>query len=155
MTPATPSLTATRRPTRPGNHVIVLLGATGDLAKRKLLPGLFHLAAAGLLSDRYRIVGTARSKGLSGAGFKKQARDAVAEFGTAKPTGTAWRTFEDALSFAPADPDDPSPLVSAVRAAEKEIGGHPPRLFHLAIPPAAFESAIEMLGASGLAGKRA
>ena len=34
---------------RPDNHVIVLFGATGDLAKRKLLPGLFHLHAAGLL----------------------------------------------------------------------------------------------------------
>ena len=37
---------------RPENHVIVLFGATGDLAKRKLLPGLFHLHAAGLLPQR-------------------------------------------------------------------------------------------------------
>ena len=46
---------------RPDNHVIVLFGATGDLAKRKLLPGLFHLAAAGLMPERYRIIGSARS----------------------------------------------------------------------------------------------
>ena len=39
---------------RPDNHVIVLFGATGDLAKRKLLPGLFHLHAAGLLPNRGR-----------------------------------------------------------------------------------------------------
>jgi glucose-6-phosphate 1-dehydrogenase len=45
--------------TRPDDHVIVLFGATGDLAKRKLLPGLFHLARAGLLPDGYRIVGSA------------------------------------------------------------------------------------------------
>jgi len=44
---------------RPHDHVIVLFGATGDLAKRKLLPGLFRLAAAGLLPERYRIIGTA------------------------------------------------------------------------------------------------
>ena len=37
---------------RPENHVVVLFGATGDLAKRKLLPGLFHLAAAGLLHQQ-------------------------------------------------------------------------------------------------------
>jgi hypothetical protein len=37
---------------RPGNHVIVMFGATGDLARRKLMPGLFHLAAAGLMPDR-------------------------------------------------------------------------------------------------------
>jgi glucose-6-phosphate 1-dehydrogenase len=144
-------LATTRRLSRPGSHVIVLFGATGDLARRKLLPGLFHLATAGLLPERYRIVGTARSKAVSEAGFKEHAHDAVAEFGTAKPTGEAWRTFEDALSFGTADLDDPSPLVSAVRAAEQEIGGHPQRLFHLAIPPTAFGWVIEMLGASGLA----
>jgi glucose-6-phosphate 1-dehydrogenase len=139
-------------PSRPDNHVIVLFGATGDLAKRKLLPGLFHLAAAGLLPERYRIVGTGRShSALSAADFRQHAHDAVAEFGTVKPTGTAWRTFAAALSFAAAEPDDPSPLVAAVQAAEKEIGGRPQRLFHLAIPPAAFGSVIEMLGAAGLA----
>ena len=46
------------RMTTPDDHLVVLFGATGDLAKRKLLPGLFHLAQAGLLPARYRIVGT-------------------------------------------------------------------------------------------------
>ena len=44
----------------PGDHVIVLFGATGDLARRKLLPGLYHLDRAGLLPVGYRIVGTSR-----------------------------------------------------------------------------------------------
>ena len=128
-------MTTTRRPSSPESHVIVLLGATGDLAKRKLLPGLFHLAAAGLLPERYRIVGTAPASGLSEAGFAEHAHAAVAEFGTVKPTGKDWRTFEDSLSFTAADPDDPTPLVSAVQAAEKAIGGRPQRLFHLARRP--------------------
>jgi glucose-6-phosphate 1-dehydrogenase len=132
--------------------VIVLFGATGDLAKRKLLPGLFHLALAGLLPQHYRIVGTSPpASAPSEEGFKENARDAVAQFGTRKPTGKAWRNFEDNLSFAAASPDDASPLVSAVQAAEKEIGGDPQRLFHLAVPPVAFQSVVEMLGASGLA----
>jgi glucose-6-phosphate 1-dehydrogenase len=42
---------------RPDNHVIVVFGATGDLARRKLLPGLFHLATTGLMPDRYQIIG--------------------------------------------------------------------------------------------------
>jgi len=151
MSPDSPSLPTIRRPGRPDPHVIVLFGVTGDLARRKLLPGLFHLAAAGLLPERYRIVGTARSRRFSEAGFKEYAHDAVAEFATVKPTGDAWRGFEDALSFAAADRSDPAPLVSAVQAAEKELGGRPQRLFHLAIPPVAFESTIGMLGASGLA----
>jgi glucose-6-phosphate 1-dehydrogenase len=132
--------------------VIVLFGATGDLAKRKLLPGLFHLAVAGLLPQHYRIVGTSPpTSAPSDDGFKERARDAVAQFGTTKPTGQAWRSFEDSLSFAASSPDDPSPFVSAVKAAEKEIGGDPQRLFHLAVPPVAFQSVVEMLGASGLA----
>ncbi|MGP0026273.1 MAG: hypothetical protein ACLPKE_23395 [Streptosporangiaceae bacterium] len=44
----------------PGDHLIVLFGATGDLARRKLLPGLYHLDRAGLLPAGYRIVGTSR-----------------------------------------------------------------------------------------------
>ena len=136
----------------PPDHVIVLFGATGDLAKRKLLPGLFHLAVAGLLPQHYRIVGTSPpASAPSEDGFKEHARDAVAQFGTTKPTGEAWHNFEGRLSFAAASPDDASPLVSAVQAAEKEVGGDPQRLFHLAVPPVAFQSVVEMLGASGLA----
>ena len=144
----------TARPTsgRPKDHVIVVFGATGDLAKRELLPGLFHLAVAGLLPPNYRIVGTAPSRGApSEADFKEHARQAIAEFGTAKPEGEAWKTFEDTLAFATADPVDPSPLVSAVQDAERQIGGQPQRLYHLAVPPVAFGSVVEMLGSTGLA----
>ncbi|MDA8319194.1 MAG: hypothetical protein M0030_05210, partial [Actinomycetota bacterium] len=42
----------------PDDHVIALFGATGDLAKRKLLPGLFHLAKSGLLPKNYQIIGS-------------------------------------------------------------------------------------------------
>ncbi len=45
---------------RPEDQVLILFGATGDLAKRKLLPGLFHLAVAGMMPERYRIVGSGR-----------------------------------------------------------------------------------------------
>jgi glucose-6-phosphate 1-dehydrogenase len=132
---------------RPKDHVIILFGATGDLAKRELLPGLFRLAVAGLLPARYRIIGTAR-RALSEADFKEHARQAVAEFGTTKPEGEAWRIFEDSLAFATTDP---SPLTAAVQDAEREIGGHPQRLFHLAVPPVAFGSMVEMLGSTDLA----
>ena len=66
---------------RPGNHVIVVLGVTGDLARRKLLPGLFHLAAAGLMPDRYQIIGSSR-RDMSGEQFREHAHQAIADFGT-------------------------------------------------------------------------
>ena len=137
---------------RPGNHVVVMFGATGDLAKRKLLPGAFHLAAAGLLPDRYRIIGSAPAKfAMSTEAFREHARQAVEQFGEAKPSGDAWDAFAANLSFAAADPDSTAPLSTAVEEAEKDIGGKPRRLFHLAIPPAAFESVVAMIGAMNLA----
>jgi glucose-6-phosphate 1-dehydrogenase len=135
----------------PDDHVIVLFGATGDLAKRKLLPGLFHLAKAGLMPRNYRIVGSAPTQSaLSDDEFRAHAKDAVREFGAGKPTGAGWQEFESSLHFGATDPHDAGPLVAAVHAAEKEIGGRPRRIFHLAVPPAAFGSVVGMLGDTGL-----
>jgi glucose-6-phosphate 1-dehydrogenase len=130
----------------------VLFGATGDLAKRKLLPGLFHLAAAGLMPEGYRIIGSSRAKSaLTDEQFRERARQAVQEFGITKPTSSAWDAFERSLSYASAEPGATGPLVAAVQRAEKEIGGSPRRLFHLAIPPVAFASVVGMLSEAGLA----
>jgi glucose-6-phosphate 1-dehydrogenase len=139
---------------RPPEHVVVLFGATGDLARRKLLPGAFHLYRAGLLPRRFRIIGSSPLKvAVSDADFREHAREATAEFGIAKPRGEAWRSFARHLHFAGADADDASQLVDAVARAEKEIRGHPRRLFQLAVPPAAFRGIIEMLGSTGLANR--
>ncbi len=135
---------------RPDDHVIVLFGATGDLARRKLLPGLYHLFVAGLLPKRCRIVGSAR-RALTSEQFRERARQSVAEFGTTKPSDEAWRAFARALSFGSAQPTDTTPLAAAIGRAEEELGGSPRRLFHLAIPPASFEPTVRMLGGTGLA----
>ncbi|WP_240116705.1 glucose-6-phosphate dehydrogenase [Streptomyces sp. MUM 2J] len=148
-----PAPTRTAPPERrPDPHVIVLFGATGDLARRKLLPGLFHLAVAGLMPEHYRVVGSAPAAvALDDDDFRAHARDAVAEFGRSKPQGEAWEAFEETLGFGAADPEDPQPLLDAVHRAEQVLGGRPRRLFHLAVPPAAFSSVVGLLGDSGLA----
>jgi glucose-6-phosphate 1-dehydrogenase len=133
--------------THPDDHVIVIFGATGDLAKRKLLPGLFHLAKSGLLPSGYRVIGSAPAQfALSEDEFRAHAKAACAQFGLAKPNGQAWKEFESRLHFAAADPDNPKPLVTAVYNAEQEIGNNPRRIFHLAVPPSAFGSVVTMLG---------
>ena len=72
---------------KPDNHVIVLFGATGDLARRKLLPGLFHLHAAGLLPKDYRVIGCAPTKyALTDEQFKEHAAEACSDFCITKPT---------------------------------------------------------------------
>src|SRR5215472_11415166 len=135
---------------RPGDHVIVMFGATGDLARRKLLPGLFHLAAAGLMPDKYQIIGSSR-RTMTDDQFREHARQAITEFGAHKPIGAPWQAFARKLSFASADPGHTRSLVEAITAAERQVGGSPERLYHLAVPPAGFEPTITMLGEAGLA----
>jgi glucose-6-phosphate 1-dehydrogenase len=142
---------------RPEPHVIVLFGATGDLAKRKLLPGLYHLFVAGLLPEHFRVIGTAPPQfAMTDDEFRAHAKDACTQFGAAKPADSAesWKTFESCLSFGAAAPEDPSALVTAVSEAEAAIGKRGQaigRLFHLAVPPSAFATVVGMLGATGLA----
>src|SRR5690348_13635539 len=109
---------------RPDNHIIVLFGATGDLARRKLLPGLFHLAAAGLMPDRYQIIGSSR-RPMTDEQFRELVGQAVAEFGVSEPTAAAWQAFCHRLSFANADPARTLPLAEAIVRAEQQIGGTP------------------------------
>jgi len=130
----------------------VIFGATGALAKRKLLPGVYHLWKAGLTPVRARVIGSAPpNAALSDEQFRAHALDAVTEFGTSKPTAAEWDAFAPILSFAAASPDDTGPLLAAVHAAEAAIGGSPRRLYHLAVPPVAFTPMVGMLGSTGLA----
>src|ERR1700733_1832153 len=138
-------------PPRPDNHVIVLFGATGDLAKRKLLPGWFHLFAAGLLPKEFRLIGSAPpDTAMTDEQFREHAEQSCEEFCITKPDDGPWAEFAANLSFVAAEPGNYADLVAAVQQAEKEIGGTPERLYHLAIPPVAFTSMVQMLGESGL-----
>jgi glucose-6-phosphate 1-dehydrogenase len=137
---------------RPENHVIVLFGATGDLAKRKLLPGWFHLYAAGLLPKEFRLIGSSpRNSAMTDEQFRAHARESCTDFCITKPEDPAWSEFAANLTFAAAEPGDYGDLVAAVQRAQKEIGDPHGRLYHLAIPPVAFTSVVQMLGESGLA----
>jgi len=128
--------------------VVVLFGATGDLARRKLLPGLFHLEEAGLLPAGYRIVGASR-RPLSDDEFRARARGAVEEFGRGELDEAAWAGFAPRLTYAPAG--DLAALAAAVTRAEDALGGAPRRLHYLSVPPVAFAEVARGLGEAGLA----
>jgi glucose-6-phosphate 1-dehydrogenase len=136
----------------PGDRVIVLFGATGDLARRKLLPGMFHLAQAGLMPRGFRIVGAARHA-IGEGEFREMAREAVEESGRRPASPEAWEGFAGCLRFAGVG-DGFEPLAEAVAEARGELGEDARVLHYLSLPPRATAETVRVLGALGL-GERA
>ena len=128
-------------------HVIVLFGASGDLARRKLLPGLFHLYLEGLVPE-VRIIGTSLDE-LDTEAFRKVARMACDEFSHRTFSSEEWEAFEDKVSFV-GQGDGPMALGDAVREAEQRLGGPCRRLHYLSVPPNAARAVVATLGEAGL-----
>jgi glucose-6-phosphate 1-dehydrogenase len=128
-------------------QVVVLVGATGDLSRRKLLPGMFHLANAGFIPG-CRIIGVSLDD-LDVEGFRKIARDSLAEFSTRKVAEADWAAFADTLQYVPMSAGAAA-LKSAVLEAERTFQGESSRLHYLSVPPNAALSAVRLLGEAGL-----
>jgi glucose-6-phosphate 1-dehydrogenase len=129
-------------------QVVVLVGATGDLARRKLLPGLYHLSSSGLIPG-YRIIGVSLDE-LTADGFREFARAALREFSSRKVADEAWNKFAENLDYVPL-PAGPAALRAAVDKAEKSLGvSEIRRLHYLSVPPNAALSAVRMLGEAQL-----
>ena len=128
-------------------HVIVLFGGTGDLAKRKLIPGLFRLSQAGLLSE-CRIVATSLED-LSEGEFHEVARQACVDFSRDEVTDHAWDRFSTLLRYVPGSLG-PSGLAGAVAHAEQQLEGESRRLHYLSIPPSAAGPVVRTLELAGL-----
>jgi glucose-6-phosphate 1-dehydrogenase len=132
----------------PRDQVIVLFGATGDLARRKLLPGLFHLARVGLMPQRFRIVGAAR-RGVELEEFRRLAREAVVGSSRNSDDSETWERFAESLRFAQVG-EGFEPLAAAIDAARAELGPDSGLLFYLSLPPQAMAGTVEQIGALGL-----
>jgi glucose-6-phosphate 1-dehydrogenase len=128
-------------------YVIVLFGAAGDLAKRKLLPGLLHLSDAGLMPD-YRIVG-ASLEPLDTDSFRTMARVAWDEFGRHDVDDAEWAAFARRLTYVDLHHGTEA-LEAAVTAACEDLGGSPRFLHYLSVPPAAAPTVIAQLRDAGL-----
>jgi glucose-6-phosphate 1-dehydrogenase len=128
-------------------HLVVLVGATGDLARRKLLPGLFHLSNSGFIPG-CRIVGVSLDD-LDAEGFRSVARHAIDEFSKRKVTDADWASFAGALDYVPLA-SGVGVLRAATAKAEQTFAGESRRLHYLSVPPGAALSAVRMLGEAGL-----
>ena len=128
-------------------QVVVLVGATGDLARRKLLPGLFHLSSVGFIPG-CRIIGVSLDD-IDAEGFREIARASLDEFSARKVTDADWREFGTSLDYVPLAAG-PAALKVAVDRAEQSFNGECRRLHYMSVPPSAALSAVRILGEAQL-----
>jgi glucose-6-phosphate 1-dehydrogenase len=128
-------------------QVLTLVGATGNLSQRKLLPGLFHIISAGFI-PQCRIIGLSLED-LDAEGFRKFARHALDQFYTRKINEADWAAFSQHLDYVPQSAGA-GPLKEAVDRAEQAMGGETRRLHYLSVPPNAALSAVTLLKEANL-----
>ncbi len=122
--------------TAPDPFTLVVFGASGHLARNKLIPAVFRLFGQGLLPPEFSVVGLARSA-MDDAAFRAALRQ----------PDERWEAFAQRLHYLRGDYSDPS----AYRELARRIAGN--CLFYLATPPGVFEDVIGQLAGSGLASR--
>lgn len=143
---------------KPPRCVVIILGAAGDLAHRKLLPALFRLFLDGGLPDEFAIVGVERDATVNDDGF----RDMVATSLKAANIDDGairehWQEFAKRLFYVAADLGNASGYAEVYRRiveVDKTVPGVQGHLFHLALPPSLYPSVIRQLAASELLTKQ-
>ena len=135
---------------------LVIFGASGDLAKRKLMPALYRLFVDALLPEHFCIVGTGRDP-MSREVYRDFVLSAVR---AAVPGGVdqeQWERFSDRLYYSTLDYRTPETYISGLRdtlpALESKHQTQGTRIFYLAVPPGVFGDIISNLAAVGLARK--
>jgi glucose-6-phosphate 1-dehydrogenase len=139
-----------RLPVRP--TTLTIFGATGDLARRKLLPALYNLAHEGALPERFNLVGISRSD-MSHDDFRDQAREAIAQFSRRRADPQVLDALLANVRYLPGTFDDEAVytrLAEQLEAFDAENGTPMNRAFYLSTAPAFFPVIVEALGAHGL-----
>ncbi len=126
---------------------MVIFGATGDLARRKLLPGVMHLLQSELVADS-RIIGVSLDE-FDDDSFRAFAEQACREFSTRPVSDEQWAAFARKLSYVNVS-GGPEELARVAAVHEAELGGTPRRLHYLSVPPKAALDVIHTLNAANL-----
>jgi glucose-6-phosphate 1-dehydrogenase len=133
---------------------VILFGASGDLAKRKVIPAMYDLAQHNSLGERYAIVGFARTP-MTDDSFRTtigEAAKTISEVGPIEPA--KWNDFSSNLYYSAGEYGNPDSYAQLAKRlaeidAEKKLGGN--RLFYLSTPPEVYKDIVEQLGRAGLA----
>jgi glucose-6-phosphate 1-dehydrogenase len=135
---------------------IVIFGASGDLAQLKLIPAIYELCREKLVSEKFVLVGYARSKEkkdgtpLNDAQYRKDCYDAIKKHARRQPIDeTVWKRMEPNIYYVSGaydSPDDHAHLAAKLKELDKnhDTGGN--RMFYISTPPEVFEGIINRLG---------
>jgi glucose-6-phosphate 1-dehydrogenase len=127
---------------------LVIFGATGDLARRKLLPALYNLAHEGALPERFHLVGVSRSD-KAHEDYAKEAREAIEQFSRREPDPAVLDALLAEVKYVPGVFDDPSvyeTLKTTLAAFDDAAGLTLNRAFYLSTAPEFFPVIVEALG---------
>src|SRR5882724_4698996 len=137
---------------KPESCVFVIFGVTGDLTHRLVIPSLYNLAAAGLLPEKFCVVGVAR-KGVSNDALRDSLMQGLRKFATRPVEDAVAARLLECVTSVEADPKDAASFDAMKKQIERleaarNTGGN--RLFYLATPPDAFAPIARELGRTGL-----
>jgi len=133
--------------------IIVILGASGDLTARKLIPALFNLYLNDGLPQPFQIVGCGRTE-WDDLEFRNAMQTAVQA--NSQPDPSKWPSFADALHYRVIDYEDLESyrrLAAELSDIDRKNNTLGNRIFYIALPPALYHSAAEMIGRAGLSAK--
>ncbi len=150
---ANPLRIGTRLERIPDPCQMVIFGATGDLAHRKILPALYNLRRAGLLPPESGILAFAR-RPYSDDEFRREMRASVEEHSRNPVEPALWDDFAAGIHYQRGDFGDPASykaLAERLEQVDAAAGTRSNVLFYLATPPAAYPSIVANIGTVGLA----
>jgi glucose-6-phosphate 1-dehydrogenase len=132
--------------------VLIIFGASGNLTKRKLIPGLYNLACEGCMNPKFEVLGIGRTP-MSSEEFRKETGQAATKSQDTRDfSQSRWTDFEKRLHYMVGDINDPN-FYSQLRVRLEEMekkGSSPNHLFYVSTPASVAAPVIEGLGAVGL-----
>src|SRR5437764_3219951 len=142
-----------RAESAPEPCAVVIFGASGDLAHRKLVPALYNLALGAHLPAAFGIVGVSKSE-YTHAEFAKDMREAVGRFSRTKPIDEElWQDFAQGMRYVAGSFDDPQTFVelkARLEDLDRSRATRGNRLYYFATPPSTFPVLLKGLKEAGL-----
>ncbi|PZR65646.1 MAG: glucose-6-phosphate dehydrogenase [Solirubrobacterales bacterium] len=127
---------------------LVIFGATGDLAHRKLLPALYNLAHEGALPERFNLIGFSRSE-HEHEDYKAMARESIERFSRRSPKPEVLDALLEHVKYIPGNFDDAAgyeQLSKQIEAFDEQAGVTFNRVFYLSTAPEFFPVIVQALG---------